>query len=163
MIPELITGAAPGDIFVIRNLANVVPRREHPDTSVGAGIERAVGELKVRDIVVCGHDDCGGIKAALGDLRDITPSSEQWSWLGGLWSVTARARAAEADPARRLRRAVEENVVEGLTNLMTFPAVSAAVNGGSLRLHGWVYDVVDLRLRTWDSGRRAFVVVDAGP
>jgi carbonic anhydrase len=160
VIPELLTGAAPGELFVVRNVANQIPNRADPDLSVGAAIEFAVQQLSVREVVVCGHDGCGGVKAALDGLPGIEPDSELAGWLKGLLPTVARARAAEPDPRSQLRRAVEENVLDGIANLMTFPAIATAVRAGRLRLHGWVYALHEATLRIYDSARDDFVSVN---
>lgn len=158
VIPELLTDAAPGQLFVIRNVANRIPVREEADTSVGAAIEYAVEQLSVSEIVVCGHDDCGGVRAALDDLLGIPADSDLARWLGGLGAPVARARVATGDSSGRLRRAVEENVLDGVANLMTFPCVARGVEADHLRLHAWVYDLHDLTLRVFDADRDGFVV-----
>ena len=160
VIPELLTGAAPGELFVVRNVANQIPNRADPDLSVGAAIEFAVQQLTVREVVVCGHDGCGGVKAALDGLPGIEPDSELAGWLKGLLPTVARARAAEPDARSQLRRAVEENVLDGIANLMTFPAIATAVRAGRLRLHGWVYALHEATLRIYDSARDDFVSVN---
>ena len=159
VIPELLTGAAPGELFVVRNVGNLVPAVEHGDASVGAAIEFAVGHLRVGEIVVCGHDACGGVTAVLDDLRGIPPDSALATWLGGMRPPVERARIAEAEPRARLRRAVEENVLDGVANLMTFPDVAQAVTAGQLRLHGWVYDLSEATLRSYDAEHDRFVSV----
>lgn len=160
VIPELLTGAAPGELFVVRNVANQIHNRNDPDLSVGAAIEYAVQQLAVREVVVCGHDGCGGVKAALDGLPGIEPDSELAGWLKGLLPAVARARAVEPDPGRQLRRAVEENVLDGIANLMTFSSVTTAVRAGRLRLHGWVYALHEATLRIYDPARDDFVSVD---
>jgi carbonic anhydrase len=160
VIPELLTDAAPGELFVVRNVANRVPARDDPDTSIGAAIEYAVEQLGVREVVVCGHDRCGGVKAVFDGLPGIGPDSELAVWLQGLLPAVVRARAFEPDPQLQVRRAVEENVLDGLANLMTFPAIGPAVEAGHVRLHGWVYDLHEATLRVYDAAVDGFVGVD---
>jgi carbonic anhydrase len=157
VIPELLTDAAPGELFVVRNVANIVPAREAGDQSIPAALEFAVGQLAVHDIVVCGHDGCGGVTAALDGLPGIEPDSELAAWLDGLAPAVARARALDLDPDTELRRAVEENVLEGIANLVTIPTVAVGLQAGRLRLHGWVYDLLDASLRVYDAAQDAFV------
>lgn len=163
VIPELLTDAAPGELFVVRNVANHVPVHDDPDRSIGAAIEFAVGQLGVREVIVCGHDGCGGVKAAFDGLSTIEPDSELAAWLNGLLPAVARARAFDADPNDQFRRAVEENVLEGIANLMTMPSVAAAVAAGHLRLHGWVYGLHEGTLRVYDAERDGFVDADGTP
>ncbi|MGH2463866.1 MAG: carbonic anhydrase, partial [Candidatus Limnocylindrales bacterium] len=141
VIPELLTGAAPGQLFVVRNIANHVPRPSDPDRSVGAAIEFAVGQLGVADIIVCGHDGCGGVKAVLGDGSELDPDADLAGWLDGLRPAVERARAQSlgGDPQTLLARAVEEHVVDCLTTLAArWP--DPPDRDRAIRLHGWVYD-----------------------
>lgn len=163
VVPELLTDASPGELFVVRNVANHVPIHDDPDRSIGAAIEFAVGQLSVREVIVCGHDGCGGVKAALDGLSDIEPDSELAAWLHGLLPPVARARAFDADPSVQFRRAVEENVLEGIANLMTMPSVAASVAAGQVRLHGWVYGLHEGTLRVYDAEQDGFVDADDRP
>lgn len=159
VIPELLTDAAPGELFVVRNVANLVPVRDDPDRSIGAAIEYAVEQLGVCEVIVCGHDGCGGVKAAFDGLPDIEPSSELAGWLEGLLPAVVRARAFDPDPRVQLRRAVEENVLEGIANLVTFPSIAAALATGRVRLHGWVYGLREATLWVYDAAQDGFVEV----
>lgn len=162
VVPELLTNSSPGSLFVVRNVANVVPVLEHPDASVGAAIEYAVGHLKVRHVVVCGHTRCGGVMAAMtgiDQLHDL-PSLKEWL-TGAIQPAIDRVQSAEAagtplDADARWRRVVEENVVVQLGNLLAFPCVAEAVEGGRLELHGWVYDLHDVALSVYDASSRTF-------
>ena len=160
VVPELLTTSSPGDIFVVRNVANLVPEMAHADASVGAAIEYAVGILKVPHIIVCGHTRCGGIKAAL----EFDPHETHLPQLGE-WLASASVRIALSDPAldtdARWDRAAQENVVQQLANLTTFPVVRQALDEGKLALHGWVYDIIANHLHVWDVTVERFVDADA--
>ena len=158
VIPELLTNAAPGELFVVRNVANIVPAREAQDRSIAAAIEFAVGQLGVHEVIVCGHDGCGGVQAVLDGLPGIDPDSELAGWLRGLLPAVTRARATDLEPDGQLRLAVEENVLEGIANLVTVPALATALRAGRLRLHAWVYDLHNATLRVYDAPQDAFVV-----
>ncbi len=158
VIPELLTNAAPGELFVVRNVANLVPVRDNQDRSIAAAIEFAVGQLHVREVIVCGHDGCGGVQAAFDGMPGIEPDSELAGWLRGLQPAVARARASDLDPDAQLRLAVEENVLEGIANLVTVPVLATALRDGRVRLHGWVYDLSSSTLRVYDAPQDAFVV-----
>ncbi len=156
VIPELLTGAGPGDLFVVRNVANRVPPLGDLDSSVGAAVEFAIEQLGVSEIVVCGHDDCGGITAAFDELPGIQADSALARWLSDLGPAIQRARALAADRPAQLHRAAEEHVLDGLANLMTYPVVRQGVALGNLRLHAWVYAVADATLRVYDRATDAF-------
>ncbi len=158
VVPEVLTSSAPGDLFVLRNIANHVPTLDHPDASVGAAVEFAVSHLRVPDIIVCGHTGCGGVRAALDELADIGPEEPSLrEWLQGLLPVTQAVKLAGLGPEETFRTAVEENVVQALANLLTYPSVRLALDAGTLRLHGWVYDMHTLALTVFDGERNAFV------
>ncbi len=135
---ELFTGAKPGEIFVHRNVANVVDNTDH---NISAVIEYAVDHLKVKHIVVCGHTNCGGVKGAMvhGDLGMINP------WLRNIRDVY-RLHKAEldgiADEDARYDRLVELNVEEQCVNVLKMPVVHQKILGGQeLNVHGWVFDI----------------------
>ncbi len=157
VIPELLTGAAPGDLFVVRNVANQVPIQGATDSSVGAAIEFAVDQLRVRDVIVCGHDECGGVTAAVDGLPGIQPNTALATWLSGLLPAAARARASGADHAGQVRRAVEDNVLDGIANLLTYSSLAPGSRSEPVRLHGWVYSLRETALRVYDARRDGFV------
>jgi carbonic anhydrase len=156
VVPELLTNSAPGSLFVVRNIANLVPTFENPDSSVGAAIEYAVGNLKVSHIIVCGHYGCGGVKAALDGLDKIKELPSLFEWLGDVKTV-AENIDPNLDPEMRWRLAVEDSVLFQMGNLLTFPAVVAALANKKLELHGWVYDLHTCGLSVYDVQEDAFI------
>lgn len=135
--PELFTNSEPGEIFVIRNAGNIVGRKGEADLGMAATIEYAVKALQVPQIIICGHAKCGAMQGlmspeALTTMPDV-----------GKWVAQAQAALEDqaGDPnADRLTQVIEANIRLQLKNLMTFPEVADAVEAGSLRLHGWLYD-----------------------
>ena len=161
VIPELVTGARPGDLFVVRNIANRVPPWPEHDVGVAAAVGFAVEQLGTPDVIVCGHDGCGGVSAALEARPSGRARSRLDRWIRGLQPAVARARERGGGGAALLRHAVEENVLEGLANLAAYPPVAAAASAGRVRLHGWVFDLVEARIRVYDPERGRFVLPDA--
>jgi carbonic anhydrase len=159
VIPEQLMDAVPGELFVVRNVANLLPPFEHLDSSVGAALEFGVGVLHVRHLIVCGHDSCGGVRAALDGEPDPAVAPALHEWLTGLAPVVERTRGIPEADGRRWRRAVEENVLEQLGNAVSFPLVACALEGGELTLHGWVYDLASGELRAYDRAADAFAPV----
>ncbi len=139
VIPELLTTSAPGELFVIRNIANLVPPASRASSSVGAALEYALQALHVAHIVVCGHYGCGGVKAMIDGVQPTMP--ELRTWIGEASVANAAARGDARDPAEQWRLAVEENVLDQLANLPTYPCVQERLAAGALTLHGWVYDL----------------------
>ena len=141
---DLITGTEPGQIFVHRNIANqVVPT----DANIRAALEYAVEVLKVTDVIVCGHEECGGVRATLEG--GAPPAVAQW--LSNL-STVARLHGEELEAAgsaaARLKLLVELNVAEQVYNLSRMATVQEAWDRGQpLRLHGWVYGLGEGLLR----------------
>ena len=154
VVPELLTSSAPGELFVVRNVANLVPPFDHPDASVGAALEYAVGVLEVRHLVVCGHDGCGGVEAMLDGGKKLYAFASLAEWLSNVTPAVERSR--DNDRATWWRRAVEENVLEQLGNVTTFPIAREALERGDLELHGWVYDLRALELRVYEADEDRF-------
>lgn len=152
VIPELLTSSAPGELFVVRNIANLVPDAARADASVGAALEYAVQALHVAHIVVCGHYGCGGVKAMIDGVPPKMP--ELATWLRDAAVLNSAANNAELAAEARWRQAVEENVLDQLANLPTYPCVRDALDAGRLTLHGWVYDLQgSLTVYDHDEGR----------
>lgn len=142
---NVVTGTSAGEMFVHRNIANqVMPT----DPNLLAVLQYAVEALGVRDVIVCGHQGCGGVQAA---LDGGAPPPHVDGWLGSLRMVVRLHEdelAAIADPVARARRLVELNVREQIHNLARTPVVQAAwAEGKELRLHGVVYRLEEGRLR----------------
>jgi carbonic anhydrase len=138
--PNLILQAGPGELFALRNAGNVVPPYGASNGGEGATIEYAVSVLNVRDIVVCGHSQCGAIKALLNpQSADGLPLVR--SWLGHC-EATRRIVAenyTQLSGEALLTAAIQEHVLVQLENLQTHPAVAAKLQRGDLALHAWVY------------------------
>jgi carbonic anhydrase len=161
VVPDFITQSNPGDLFVCRNVGNIVPPYAAFTGGVSAAIEYAVVELKVEHLIVCGHSDCGAMKAVL------SPGS-----YARLPAIAAWLRHAEAarevterlypiiDANGRLEQLTEQNVVMQLTHLRTHPAVAARMAEGRLQLHGWIYDIEACDLKIYDQQRGQFVTID---
>jgi len=160
VIPELLTSSAPGELFVVRNIANVVPVLAHADASVGAAIDYAVEVLKVPHIIVCGHDGCGGVMAVLDGIEKVAHMTSLHEWLEGVVpaATTARRLVPSSEQTELLRVAVEENVLESMNNLISFPAVERGLAAGTLAMHGWVFNLAQGALRVYDAKTEEFVL-----
>ena len=138
--PQMIFSAAPGELFVIRNVANLVPPYA-PDADyhgTSAAIEFAVRALAVRDVIVLGHADCGGVRALLdGSPAPVGDFVDPWMAI----AASARTRAQEAAEADRQRICEHETVKISLANLMTFPWLRERAESGALALHGCWFDL----------------------
>jgi carbonic anhydrase len=151
IVPEHIMQAQPGDLFVCRNAGNIVPPYATQNGGVTSTVEYAVMALGIRDIIVCGHSDCGAMKALQNPAAlKGKPSVEQWL----KHADVARYVVAENRPTilgeEGLRYLTEENVVGQLEHMRTLPAVAAAMANGSLRIHGWIYDIANTEITAFD-------------
>ncbi|MGW0547703.1 carbonic anhydrase [Streptomyces altiplanensis] len=141
VVPSLITGARPGDLFELRTAGNAVPpyRVDRP-SGEAATIEYAVSVLQVPDIVVCGHSHCGAIGARVRgeDLRAVPAVA---GWLNSQLPDDLGALRSDADADTGVAAAVQRNVREQMDRLRAYPCVAERVDAGQLRLHGWFYAV----------------------
>lgn len=156
----LLTDSRPGDLFVIRNVANIVPPYA-PDKNyhgVSAALEYAVRYLKVHSIIVMGHAECGGVQSLLDEVR---PHHDEF--LSVWMQVIHRARdivnilLPNASPAQRRRACEMWGIRVSMENLLTFPWIRQAVEAGELALHGWYFDLGSGELSQWSEEKDDFI------
>jgi carbonic anhydrase len=157
--PEVIFDAGPGELFVVRNVANLVPVYQ-PDSGthgVSAALEYAVNVLRVRHIVVLGHAQCGGIRAFIDKAAPLSPGDFIGKWMAMFVKpgevVEQRERETMQDFTIRIEKAA---VFRSLENLMTFPFVQTAVEHGALQLHGAYFGVAEGSLFVLDRAAKEF-------
>jgi carbonic anhydrase len=153
VVPYLLTGAGPGELFIVRNVGAFVPPY---DGSYGlhgtmAAIEFAVLGLHVERIIICGHSHCGAIRASYDGVPDEAKALKAWLELGREALLPVRT-SPEA-----LRRTEQRAVVLQLERLMQYPFVQRAVEGGQLTLHGWHYVIEDGEIHVFDAEQGDFV------
>jgi len=158
---ESITSSGPGEVFVSRNIGNMVPPYGESPGGVTAVIEYAVAALKVKHVVVCGHSDCGAMKALLHpESTDKLPMVKNWLHNGHAALMVADSLAHKDDrPSEKLLRLTEENVLMQLVHLKTHPSVAGAMARGELTISGWVYDIGTGIVRIAEEGHREFTPV----
>jgi len=160
--PALVLDSAPGDLFVIRNVANLVPPSENQGHYHGtsAALEFGVRKLEVQHIIVLGHAQCGGINA----LLEGSVNKEE-SFISGWMGIaeTAREKAVghhAGSTSSDLHRACEQqSILVSLDNLMTFSWIRERVEQGKLAIHGWYFDIERGELLGFDPGSRHFEVL----
>ena len=162
VLAELITQSKPGDLFVVKNVGNIVPPANvRGDTnSTAAAIEFAVETLRVNDIVVCGHSQCGAISALLDikPVSDSTPHLRDWLKLASPVLETLRKDYAHLHgTSERETAAAEENVLFALDNLHSYSCVQERLMNGSLRLHGWFFKIATAELFAYDPEKNQFL------
>lgn len=157
IVPDLILGTGPGDLFIARCIGNVVPISGHEVDGVSATIEYAVDVLKVKHVIVCGHSDCGALKAAL-DRKNLASLPKASRWLGhveGAFSHRQPVNPADG-PQAELCALIRGNVVAQTLNLRAQPAVGRALAERTLAVHGWYYDILTGRIESYDEQARRF-------
>jgi carbonic anhydrase len=158
VVPDLILGTGPGDLFITRNAGNVVPVHSHDVDGVTATIEYAVEVLKVKSAILCGHSDCGALKAALDQAGlEKMPKAKRWlRHVEAAFKHRQPLNPADGEHAE-LASLIRGNVVAQLANLKAQPAVVGAVAEGRLTVHGWYYDILSGRIEEYDEVVGGFV------
>ncbi len=162
IVPDLMTQTSPGELFIIRNAGNIVP----PDSGgqgggVTASIEYAVVALNVPNIIICGHSNCGAMKAVLHpeSLADM-PKVAPWLRHADSAARVVRENYPELSEQERLEILTKENVLTQLEHLKTHPSVAARLARGVLNLFGWYYDIKTGNVQAYDSELGDFVMLD---
>ena len=154
---EKLISAGIGEVFITRNIGNMVPSYSHPLEGVAAVIEYAVVALKVQHIVVCGHSECGAMKGLLHPSATASlPAVRSW-----LRHAPEEMRRPDVPGQAPLRELTERNVLLQLDHLKTHPAVIDALAVGQLSLSGWVYEIGSGEVRIAEDGTRVFTPVSA--
>ncbi len=162
--PALITQTHPGDLFVCRNIGNIVPAYGTTD-GIAAVLEYAILALKVKHIIVCGHSDCGAMKALKApDSPALAAMPSVTSWLRHAEPAVGMARSGHNNPTGDdlTRALIQENVRLQLQHLRGHRVVAAGVSEGSLDLHGWVYDIGSGVVTALDEGGGTFHALSEG-
>ncbi len=160
--PSIVMDAKPGDMFVIRNVANLVPPYDDSGSGyhgVSAALEFAVRVLNVEHIVVMGHSGCAGI-ATLIDPSGVKDTDFIGEWVGIASDARAKTFEVVVDDASadQIQHTCEQQgVLHSLANLMTFPWIASQVQEGKLQLHGWHFSIKDGRLMRYDPASAKFV------
>jgi carbonic anhydrase len=156
VVPNLITDTAPGEIFLERNPGNMVPVfGKSTMGGVSASIEYAVSVLRVPNIIVCGHSDCGAVKGMLHP-KNVSALLAVKEWLSH--GPSEEEVAGIKDPRERLLRLTELNVLMQVENLKTHPSVAARLKKKKIGLYGWVFDIETGLVRAWDEKAGKFEV-----
>ncbi len=160
VMPAMITGSKPGDLFIIRNIGNfVAPYKPDADFhATASAIEYATSILKVSDIIVCGHSHCGAIEALYKDIEETPENTHTIKWLelGREAKKVAMLAYKNDDKNTMLRYTEKISVVYQLDNLLTYPGVKRRVEEGTLFLHGWYYDMENGDIAYYDDENYEF-------
>lgn len=159
--PNLITHTEPGELFIVRNVGNMVPPHGVNNNGEAAAIEYSVVSLNVQDIIVCGHTHCGAMKGLLvpKSLREL-PNMRKWLRHGLATRHIMRENYRQLGGHALLAATAQENVLVQLQHLETYPVVAARLARGDLRLHGWMYKIETGEVFHYDPRVRQFVRIE---
>jgi len=157
--PEVIFDAGPGELFVVRNIANLVPVYQPDENAhgVSAALEFAVNVLRIKHIVVLGHAQCGGIRAFIDKIEPLSPGDFIGKWMAMFVKPGEKVEQRSHETMQQFVERIEKAAVfRSLENLMTFPFVRKAVERGELRLHGAYFGVAEGSLFVLDQTAKEF-------
>ena len=165
ILAELITQSKPGDLFVVKNVGNIVPSATvvGSTNSTAAAIEFALETLGVSDVVVCGHSQCGAMDTLLNGLPENhrTPHLKEWLEIASPVRKLIESNYRHlSDTEERTTAAAEENVLLALDNLRTYPAVIERLAQGTLRLHGWFFRIATAEMFAYDPSIQQFQLIE---
>ena len=161
IVPELITQSSPGDLFVTRNVGNVVPPYGQMNGGVSSAIEYAVLALKVHHIIVCGHSDCGAMRAVLNP-QSLTKMPTVGAWLrhAEVARTVVENNCSCGSEHETMQVLTKENVIAQLQHLRTHPSVASRMANGQLFIHGWVYNIETSEIKAYDADKGCFLPLD---
>lgn len=161
VVPNLFASTDPGDLFVLRNIGNLVPPFDsNRDNSAAAAIEYAVHHLHVKDIVICGHAECGAMKA-IHEKLDDPASPNLVSWLKNGEASTLCQHIEKVNLALSdLNQISQENVLQQVEHLKTYPSVKKLFDAKELRLHAWWFDVKHADVYCFEEEQNKYVLID---
>lgn len=160
--PNMLTQSKPGDLFICRNAGNIIPPHSNETGGMTASIEYAVAVLGIKDIILCGHTDCGAIHGAL-DVNSLGLLPHVKEWLGHCRSAVEIVRernnlaAGEKLDKQYLNETIQENVMQQLQHLRTHPIVASRLATGKIKLHGWIYNIKKGEILCCDQQNYSFI------
>lgn len=163
LVPNLLVQAEPGDLFILRNAGNIVPPAGQGGEGVVASLEYAICALGIRDVILCGHSNCGAMKGVLHPEKVASmPSVASWV----KHAEPARRAVAALHPGAEdedvLDLVVDYNVIAQVHNILTYPFVRDLVVRNELELYGWVYDIATGAVKGLDEKGTSFVPIGDG-
>ncbi len=153
--PNLITNSVPGQLFIVRNVGNIVPCHGTSNNGELAAVEFAISELGVQDIIVCGHTSCGAMKALMSG--EGSPTIQKWLVHAEATREIIRERYGHLEGDDLLTAAAEENVLVQMEHLRTLPAIASRLSQGRVHLHGWMFKIATGEVFAYDSDSHQFL------
>lgn len=163
VVPNLFASTNPGDLFVLRNIGNLVPpvTANPDDTSATAVVEFAVFSLNVSDIIVCGHSECGAMIAlSQGGITGCCPHLGSWLKYGEK-ALQKVKEGYVVNPSLTLHNQLSQvNVLQQMEHIASYPFVQERLNKGTLRIHGWWFDIAHADVYCYEKAINQFVLID---
>lgn len=161
VVPNLFASTNPGDLFVLRNIGNLVPHAEsdQPESGIQAALEIAVENLKVKDIIICGHSECFAMQTLTCGSCGCNHLA---TWLGhGKGALEKVREGLVLDSTLAEHNQVSQmNVLQQMEHVMSYPSVQARVAEGELRVHGWWFDIAKADVYCFEPSVNRFVLID---
>jgi len=162
IVPNLFASTDPGDLFVLRNIGNIVPPASSApqDTSVPAGIEFSVLSLNVSNIIVCGHSECGAMQALAQGVDTLSPNLKSWLKYGEESLNKVREGLIITPSLSEHNQISQVNVLQQMQHIMSYPFIRERVEKKQLRVHGWWFDIAQADVYCYESSVNQFVLID---
>ena len=158
--PNIITQSKPGELFIVKNIGNIVPScsPQWKKSGAAAAIEYALVFMNITNIIVCAHSDCGAMKALYMDAESFKESPHLKEWIDTAQPVRDRVERLnnKLSLTERNELTAKEHVIVQLKNLKTFPVVTRALEAGKLSLHGWYYDIGSGEIHAYNETKKTF-------
>ncbi|TKX30743.1 carbonic anhydrase [Campylobacter aviculae] len=162
VIPNLITNTGPGELFVIRNIANIVPpyRIGEDFLATTSAIEYALNSLHIKNIIVCGHSNCGGCNALYYSDEELNKIPNVKKWLTLLEPIKQDVKVfSKSNIAMRSWLTEKLNLVNSLQNILTYPGVEEALNKGRIEVHAWYYIIETGEIYEYNFKEKTFTLI----
>ena len=163
VVPNLFASTNPGDLFVLRNIGNLMPPSTAPlhDASAPAALEFSLSTLNVSNIIVCGHSECGAIQAIVGGIDSVCcPHLKSWLQYGQE-SLEKVKRGDVINPLLSLdNRVSQRNVLQQIEHIKSYPAVAQRLAENKLQIHGWWFDIAHADVYCYEESVKQFVLID---
>jgi carbonic anhydrase len=166
VVPNTFASTNPGDLFVLRNVGNLVPPCDHrgvsiSDESEAAAIEFSILNLKIKDIIVCGHSECGAMRALIEERTKLSPPNLK-SWLRhGDEALFKLRKGTTLDSNLEIHNQLSQlNVLQQMEHISTYPDVRQRLEEGNLKIHGWWFDIAHADVYAYDSDLNKFIIID---
>jgi carbonic anhydrase len=164
--PNLLTQTQPGELFILRNVGNIIPPYGGLKSGEGAGIEYAVHALGIKEIIICGHTHCGAMKG----LLQLNKLSEEmplvYDWLKCYAEATRRLvvdNYKDYEPEKLLKLTIEQNILTQIENLETYPVIRSKMHSNQLNLHAWIYEIETGEILAYNASAGQFTPLEKGP